>query len=90
MGVDPYSGPPKSLEAKLEIWNYLNSAGVVVDAVRCAKLGLDRGICGALMGPSVYSIQSPHTQYIGDVARDSAEPFMTYGESGSRGILSSI
>ena len=60
---------PLNLEMKLEVWDSPNSAGVVIDAVRCAKLGLDRGLKGALIGPSAYFKKSPPEQYPDDVAR---------------------
>jgi len=47
------------MEVKLEVWDSPNSAGVVVDAIRCAKLALDRGVSGALTGPSAYFMKSP-------------------------------
>jgi myo-inositol-1-phosphate synthase len=50
---------PLSAEVKLEVWDSPNSAGVVIDAVRCAKLAMDRGIGGALVGPSSYFMKSP-------------------------------
>ena len=54
---------PISMELKLEVWDSPNSAGVVIDAVRCAKLALDRGIGGPLLGPSAYFMKSPPVQY---------------------------
>jgi myo-inositol-1-phosphate synthase len=67
---------PLNLELKLEVWDGPNSAGVVIDAVRCAKLGLDRGIGGALEAPSSYFMKSPPTQYSDDVAREKTEAFI--------------
>ncbi|MGQ9585846.1 MAG: inositol-3-phosphate synthase [Anaerolineae bacterium] len=67
---------PLSLELKLEVWDSPNSAGVVIDAVRCAKLALDRGLSGALEGPSAYFMKSPPTQYPDDVAREMVERFI--------------
>lgn len=64
-----FGGSPLSIELKLEVWDSPNSAGVVIDAVRCAKLGLDRGIGGALVGPSSYFMKSPPQQFPDHVAR---------------------
>lgn len=58
-----FGGVPLNLELKLEVWDSPNSAGVVVDAVRCARLALDRGIGGALLGPSGWFMKSPPTQF---------------------------
>ena len=67
---------PLNLELKLEVWDSPNSAGVVIDAVRCTKLGLDRGLKGALLGPSSYFMKSPPEQYTDDVCRDKTEAFI--------------
>jgi myo-inositol-1-phosphate synthase len=66
---------PLSIELKIEVWDSPNSAGVVIDAVRCAKLALDRGIGGPLLGPSAYFMKSPPVQYHDDVARQMVEDF---------------
>jgi myo-inositol-1-phosphate synthase len=66
---------PLNLELKLEVWDSPNSAGVIIDAVRCAKLALDRGIGGPLVGPSAYFMKSPPVQYHDDVAHDMVESF---------------
>jgi myo-inositol-1-phosphate synthase len=66
---------PLNLELKLEVWDSPNSAGVIIDAVRCAKLALDRGIGGPLLGPSAYFMKSPPVQYHDDVARQMVEEF---------------
>jgi myo-inositol-1-phosphate synthase len=66
---------PLSIELKIEVWDSPNSAGVVIDAVRCAKLALDRGTGGPLFGPSAYFIKSPPVQYHDDVARQMVEDF---------------
>ena len=71
-----FGGAPISLEAKLEVWDSPNSAGVVVDAIRCAKLAMDRGIGGTVIGPSAYFMKSPPEQYTDDVARDMVESFI--------------
>ena len=67
---------PINMELKLEVWDSPNSAGVVVDAIRCAKLALDRGTGGALLGPSAYFMKSPPIQYPDTVARDMVESFI--------------
>ena len=67
---------PLNVELKLEVHDSPNSAGVVIDAVRCAKLGLDRGISGTLAGPSAYFMKSPPDQYRDDVARRMVEEFI--------------
>jgi myo-inositol-1-phosphate synthase len=64
-----FGGVPLSAEVKLEVWDSPNSAGVVIDAVRCAKLAMDRGIGGALVGPSSYFMKSPPLQFTDDEAR---------------------
>jgi len=75
-----FGGAPMSIELKLEVWDSPNSAGVVVDAVRCCKLALDRGVGGALSGPSAYFMKSPPVQYPDDVARQMTEEFILAGE----------
>jgi myo-inositol-1-phosphate synthase len=67
---------PLNIEAKLEVWDSPNSAGVVVDAIRCCKLAMDRGISGALVGPSAYFMKSPPIQYKDDEARRMVEEFI--------------
>ena len=67
---------PLNAELKLEVWDSPNSAGVVIDAVRCAKLGLDRGIGGTLEGPSAYFMKSPPVQHRDEVARQMVEEFI--------------
>ena len=67
---------PINLELKLEVWDSPNSAGVVVDAVRCCKLALDRGIGGTLKGPAAYFMKSPPVQYSDDEARRMVEAFI--------------
>jgi myo-inositol-1-phosphate synthase len=68
---------PLNLELKLEVWDSPNSAGVVIDAIRCCKLALDRGIGGALIAPSAYFMKSPPKQYTDDEARRMTEEFIT-------------
>jgi len=67
---------PLNLEAKLEVWDSPNSAGVVIDAIRCCKLALDRGIAGALEAPSAYFMKSPPKQFTDDEARQMVEEFI--------------
>ncbi len=67
---------PLNIELKLEVWDSPNSAGVTIDAVRCAKIGLDRGLSGTLEGPSSYFMKSPPVQYHDDDARNRTEAFI--------------
>jgi myo-inositol-1-phosphate synthase len=67
---------PLNLEAKLEVWDSPNSAGVIIDAVRCAKLALDRGIGGPLIAPSSYFMKSPPQQFKDEVARAMMEAYI--------------
>ncbi len=67
---------PLNLELKMEVWDSPNSAGVVIDAIRCCKLALDRGISGALVGPASYFMKSPPTQYTDEEARRLVEQFI--------------
>jgi myo-inositol-1-phosphate synthase len=73
---------PLNLEAKLEVWDSPNSAGVVIDAIRCCKLALDRGLGGALTGPSSYFMKSPPRQFTDDQARILTEEFVQ-GKNGN-------
>jgi len=61
---------PLNIELKLEVWDSPNSAGVVIDAIRCAKLALDRGVGGALVGPCSYYMKSPPLQFTDNEARE--------------------
>ncbi|MGE0228015.1 MAG: inositol-3-phosphate synthase [Dehalococcoidia bacterium] len=67
---------PLNLETKLEVWDSPNSAGVVIDAIRCAKLALDRGMSGPIIEPSAYFMKSPPQQLHDDVARDRLEAYI--------------
>jgi myo-inositol-1-phosphate synthase len=67
---------PINIEFKLEVWDSPNSAGIVIDAIRCCKLAMDRGISGALIGPSAYFMKSPPVQYSDDTARQMVEDFI--------------
>ncbi len=71
-----FGDSPMSCEVKLEVWDSPNSAGVVIDAVRCAKLALDRGIGGALIGPSSYFMKSPPEQFHDHEAQARTEAFI--------------
>src|SRR5207302_808781 len=61
---------PLNVELKLEVWDSPNSAGIVIDAVRLAKLALDNGVSGSLVGPSSYLMKSPPVQIVDDEARE--------------------
>ena len=75
-----FGNVPLNLEAKLEVWDSPNSAGVVIDAVRCAKLALDRKIGGPLIGPSSYFMKTPPKQFKDDVAREMTEAYIRGAE----------
>jgi len=70
---------PLNIELKLEVVDSPNSAGIVIDAVRCAKLALDRGLSGTLEGPSSYFMKSPPVQHPDDVCRNMTEEFIAGG-----------
>ncbi len=71
-----FGNVPLNAEVKLEVWDSPNSAGVVLDAIRCCKIALDRGSAGPLLGPSSYFMKSPPEQYADDVAHDKVEEFI--------------
>ncbi len=71
-----FGNVPLNLECKLEVWDSPNSAGVVVDAIRCCKLALDRKLSGTLLGPSAYFMKSPPVQYPDDQAKAMVEAFI--------------
>jgi myo-inositol-1-phosphate synthase len=75
-----FGNVPINIELKLEVWDSPNSAGIVIDAVRCAKLALDRGIGGTLEGPASYFMKSPPIQHPDNIARELTEAFIA-GES---------
>jgi myo-inositol-1-phosphate synthase len=75
---------PLNIELKLEVWDSPNSAGIVIDAVRAAKLALDRGVAGPLIGPSAYFMKSPPVQFSDEAAHDMVEEFIL-GNGASRG-----
>ena len=68
---------PLNLEYKLEVWDSPNSAGVIIDALRCAKIGLDRKVGGALLSPSSYFMKTPPVQYTDEQAHTKVEDFIT-------------
>jgi myo-inositol-1-phosphate synthase len=67
---------PLNIELKMEVWDSPNSAGVVIDAIRCCKLALDRGLSGTIVGPSAYFMKSPPIQYSDEEARVKTETFI--------------
>ncbi|MCC7161582.1 MAG: inositol-3-phosphate synthase [Anaerolineae bacterium] len=71
-----FGNVPLNVELKLEVWDSPNSAGVVIDAVRCAKIAMDRGQSGAIFAPSSYFMKSPPKQYPDDQAREMVEKFI--------------
>ena len=77
-----FGNVPLNLELKLEVWDSPNSAGVMIDAVRCAKLALDRGLAGPLIAPSAYFMKSPPEQHPDDRARQMVEAFIRGEERG--------
>jgi myo-inositol-1-phosphate synthase len=82
-----FGGVPLNAEVKLEVWDSPNSAGIVMDAVRCAKLALDRGIGGALIGPSSYFMKSPPVQFTDAEARERTLRFIRGEERSDGGTL---
>jgi myo-inositol-1-phosphate synthase len=79
---------PLNIELKLEVWDSPNSAGVVIDAVRLAKLGLDRGLSGTLEGPAAYLMKSPPVQHADDLAHEMTEDYIA-GVGATAGTASS-
>jgi myo-inositol-1-phosphate synthase len=75
-----FGNVPLQCELKLEVWDSPNSAGVVIDAIRCAKLALDRRVGGALVGPSSYFMKTPPKQYTDSQAHDLVEAFIRNDE----------
>lgn len=67
---------PLNLELKLEVWDSPNSAGVMIDALRCAKIAMDRGLSGPIIGPASYFMKSPPKQFRDDIAREMTEAFI--------------
>ncbi|MFF2031762.1 inositol-3-phosphate synthase [Arthrobacter sp. NPDC058192] len=71
-----FGDAPVSLEYKLEVWDSPNSAGVIIDAIRAAKIGLDRGVGGPLVSASSYFMKSPPEQFNDDLGREKVEAFI--------------
>jgi myo-inositol-1-phosphate synthase len=71
-----FGNVPLNLEAKLEVWDSPNSAGVMIDAIRCAKLALDRGLSGPLIAPSSYFMKTPPKQFKDDICREMTEAYI--------------
>jgi myo-inositol-1-phosphate synthase len=67
---------PLNMEYKLEVWDSPNSAGVIIDAVRCAKIAKDRGVGGPILSASSYFMKSPPEQHDDEMARDLVEKFI--------------
>jgi len=76
-----FGNVPLQMELKLEVWDSPNSAGVIIDAVRCAKIGLDRGLSGPLEAPASYFMKTPPVQFTDDEARKMTEQFIANGHS---------
>jgi myo-inositol-1-phosphate synthase len=72
-----FGNVPLRLEAKLEVWDSPNSAGVIIDAVRCVKLALDRSISGPLIAPSSYFMKTPPQQFTDDIAHAKTEAYIS-------------
>jgi len=68
---------PLNVEVKLEVWDSPNSAGVMIDAVRCAKIALDRELAGPIIGPSSYFFKTPPKQFRDDICREKVEDFIS-------------
>jgi len=77
MEGESFGDVPLNMELKLEVWDSPNSAGVVIDALRCAKIALDRGLSGPILGPSAYFMKSPPVQYTDSIAREMVEDFIS-------------
>ena len=75
-----FGNVPLNVEVKLEVWDSPNSAGVIIDAIRCAKIALDRKLSGPIVGPSSYFFKTPPKQFRDDVCREKVEAFIK-GES---------
>ena len=75
---------PLTIEMKLEVWDSPNSAGVIIDALRCAKIAMDRGIGGPIIGPSAYFMKSPPVQFTDEMAREMVEQFIAGTGEGAK------
>jgi myo-inositol-1-phosphate synthase len=71
-----FGNVPLNLECKLEVWDSPNSAGIVIDAIRCCKIGLDRGLSGSLVAPCSMFMKSPPIQFSDDEARRNLGDFI--------------
>jgi myo-inositol-1-phosphate synthase len=80
-----FGNVPLNLELKLEVWDSPNSAGVMIDAVRCAKIALDRELAGPIIGPSSYFFKTPPKQFKDDVAYQKVEDYIS-GHSGAMSL----
>jgi myo-inositol-1-phosphate synthase len=67
---------PLNVEVKLEVWDSPNSAGVMIDAIRCAKIALDRKMSGPIVGPSSYFFKTPPQQFRDELCREKVEAFI--------------
>jgi myo-inositol-1-phosphate synthase len=72
-----FGNVPLNIEVKLEVWDSPNSAGVMIDAIRCAKLALDRELAGPIVGPSSYFFKTPPKQFRDDICREKVEDFIS-------------
>ncbi|MDR6955800.1 myo-inositol-1-phosphate synthase [Ancylobacter sp. 3268] len=81
-----FGGVPINAEVKLEVWDSPNSAGIVIDAVRCAKLAMDRGDAGPLIGPCSYFMKSPPQQFTDDEARELTRRFIDGIDGAAAGV----
>jgi myo-inositol-1-phosphate synthase len=82
-----FGNVPLNCEMKLEVWDSPNSAGVVIDAIRCARLAMDRGISGALTGPSSYFMKTPPQQFTDYAARQKVEEFIAQAAAPEESLL---
>jgi myo-inositol-1-phosphate synthase len=71
-----FGNVPLKVDAQLEVWDSPNSAGVIIDALRCVKIGLDRGMAGPLEAPSSYFMKTPPKQYKDEIAHEMTEKFI--------------
>jgi myo-inositol-1-phosphate synthase len=83
MEGEAFGNVPLQMELKLEVWDSPNSAGVVIDALRCVKLGMDRGIGGPLTAPASYFMKTPPQQFTDDEARRLTEEFIAAAPAAS-------
>ena len=77
-----FGNVPLNVEAKLEVWDSPNSAGVVIDALRCAKIALDRGISGPIYEAAAYFMKTPPKQFKDDLAHEMVEAFIRGDQTG--------